>query len=231
MRRPTVLLFDVDGTLVTTGGAGRRAIERAFEALHGRRDATHSFPFDGMTDRGIVRQALVAIGQEVTDARIDQLLAHYLECLQEEIALAEAQRYRVHPGMREAVAAGLAAGMAVGLGTGNVERGARLKLQRVGLSEQFSFGGFGDDHELRPELIRAGAQRGAARLGVALAQARVVVIGDTPRDIDAAVAIGAECIGVGTGHWTVEQLKAHGATWAFADLTDPAALDALLVGR
>jgi phosphoglycolate phosphatase len=226
-----VLLFDVDGTLVTTGGAGRRAIERAFETLHGRRDATHSFGFDGMTDRAIVRQGLTAIGQAVSEARIDELLAAYLALLEEEVARAEAARYRVHSGMREAVAAGLAAGMAVGLGTGNVERGARVKLARVGLSEQFAFGGFGDDHEVRAELIRSGATRGAARLGVALAEARVVVIGDTPRDVDAAQAIGAESMAVGTGHWTAEQLAAHGATFAFADLTHPAALDALLHGR
>lgn len=225
--KPTVLLFDVDGTLVSTGGAGRRAIVRAFRALHGRADAC-GFPFDGMTDRAIVRQGLTAIGLEATAGAIDALLAEYLRWLGEEVAAADPARYLLHRGTREAVEAALEAGCAVGLGTGNVREGARLKLARVGVADAFAFGGFGDDHELRAELIRVGAERGAAALGVLRAEARVVVVGDTPKDVDAALAVGAECVGVGTGHWTAVQLRAHGATWAFDDLAAEGALAALL---
>lgn len=228
--RPTVLLFDIDGTLVTTGGAGRRSIDRAFALLHGRPDACSHFSFDGMTDRGIVRLGLQAIGVPVDDAAIDELLARYVDCLAEAVSSVPDDRYIVHAGMREAVDAGLAAGMAVGLGTGNVREGARVKLSRVGLFEKFSFGGFGDDHELRPELIRRGAERGAAQLGVKLSAARVVVIGDTPKDVSAAHAIGAQSIGVATGGYTAEQLRSSGATRVFETLADEGAIHALLRG-
>ncbi|MEW6435151.1 MAG: haloacid dehalogenase-like hydrolase [Myxococcota bacterium] len=228
MSRPTVLLFDIDGTLVTTGGAGRRAIERAFEMVHGRRDACSHFPFDGMTDRAIVRGGLTAIGLEATDAAIDDMLSRYLAVLEDEVARTEDARYRVHAGMLEAVLAGLDAGMAVGLGTGNIREGARVKLERVRLYQHFAFGGFGDDHESRPELIRRGAERGAAQLGVPLAEARVVVIGDTPKDVAAAQAMGAQSVGVATGNWSVAQLLTSGATWAFPDLSADGALAAVL---
>ncbi len=226
--RPTVLLFDIDGTLVTTGGAGRRSLERAFELLHQRRDACSRISFSGMTDRSIARQGLEAIGVAVTEPGIDALLAQYVECLRDEVQRVPVEKYRVHAGMREAVKAGLDAGMAVGLGTGNVRAGAEVKLARVGLYEHFSFGGFGDDHELRPELIRRGAERGLEKLKVQ--EARVVIIGDTPKDVSAAQAIGAQSIAVATGGFTVEALKEAGATWAFETLADAGALDALLKG-
>lgn len=227
--KPTVLLFDIDGTLVTTGGAGRKAIDRAFELLHGRADACSHFSFSGMTDRAIARIGLGHIGVEVHEAAIDALITRYVECLREEVVKVPETKYRVHPGMREAVLAGHAAGMAVGLGTGNVKDGARVKLERVGLYEHFAFGGFGDDHELRPELIRRGAQRGLEQLKVT--DARVVVIGDTPKDIDAAQAIGAQSVAVATGGFTLEQLRAAGATWVFETLAEPGALEALLHER
>ena len=228
--RPTVLLFDIDGTLLDTGGAGRRAVERAFEALHGRPDACRSFSFDGMTDRVIVRMGLQAIGAPISDEAIDQLLARYVDCLEESVRSVPDDRYLVHSGMREAIDAAHSARMAVGLGTGNIREGARVKLNRVGLFERFTFGGFGDDHELRPELIRKGAERGARQLGVQLSEARVVVIGDTPKDVSAAQAIGAESIGVATGGYTSQQLRESGATFVFESLAEAGALDATLAG-
>jgi phosphoglycolate phosphatase len=228
--RPTVLLFDIDGTLVTTGGVGRRAIEKTFAVHFGRPDACSSFRFDGMTDRAIMRQGLLALEQPATAEAITELLAHYLRVLETEVAEADMSRYRVHPGMREAIDAAHARGMAVGLGTGNIREGARVKLNRVSLFERFSFGGFGCDHEVRLELIRTGAQRGAELLKAPLTECRVVVIGDTPKDIAAAHGIGAECVGVGTGSFTAAQLLEHGANAAFADLSAPGALRAVLGG-
>ncbi len=228
MTRPTVLLFDIDGTLVTTGGVGRRAVERAFERQHGRPDACSLIRFDGMTDRLITRLGLEAIGAPTTDATIEELLAIYLVELEAELALSTPETYRVHVGVPEALAAASARGMALGLGTGNVVDGARLKLEHVGLYHHFRFGGFGSDHELRVELIRVGAERGARQLGLPLSACRVVVIGDTPKDIDAARGIGAESIGVGTASFTAKQLRDHGATCAFDDLLAPGALPALL---
>lgn len=229
--KPTVLLFDVDGTLVTTGGVGRRALARAFERAHGRADACNHFSFDGMTDRAIARAGLSALSLEVTPERVEALLADYLRCLEEEIARADDAGYIVHAGIPEALdAAAARPNVAIGLGTGNVEAGARLKLQRVGLHERFGFGGFGCDHEDRPTLILRGAERGAERLGTPLSGCRVVIIGDTPKDVHAAKAIGAECVGVGTGGFTAAQLSSEGATWAFGDLSQPGALEALLDG-
>ncbi len=225
--RATVLLFDIDGTLITTGGAGRRAMERAFAELHGRSDAV-SFRLDGMTDRGIVRAALANIGVESDERAIDALLEHYLACLREEVRLVPDARYRVHAGMREAIGAARAEGGAIGLGTGNIRAGARIKRERGELDATFGFGGFGCDAEPRAELIRIGAERGAAVLGMPLASCRVVVIGDTPKDVAAAREIGAECIGVGTGRYSPKALLESGASWAFADLSAPGALDALL---
>lgn len=228
--RPTVLLFDIDGTLITTGGAGRRAMERAFEVRHGRADACAQFRMDGMTDRLIARTGLRAIGADDSEAAIDALLDAYLDVLAQEVAKIEDTRYRLHAGMAAALDAAAARGCAVGLGTGNLREGARVKLERVRVWHRFGFGGFGDDHEDRAALIRRGAERGAAALGVSLDIARVVVIGDTPKDVAAALAIGAECLGVGTGGHTATDLLACGATFAFPNLAEPTALDALLDG-
>jgi phosphoglycolate phosphatase len=230
--RPTVLLFDIDQTLVTTGGAGRRAISRAFEKIHGRLDACDSFSLSGMTDRAIVRKALSIIGAEVTPAAIDAIINGYLSFLDEEVQRTEDRHYFVHAGMREAVAeARSRSGVVVGLGTGNVRQGARIKLERVGLYDQFAFGGFGCDHEDRVELIRHGAQAGARLLDASLETCRVVVIGDTPKDVAAAKGIGAVCIGVGTGNFTPHALTEAGADFAFPDFNSPGAIEALLQDR
>jgi len=228
MTRPTVALFDIDGTLIVTGGTGRRSVNRAFGKLHGRADACDSFGFDGMTDRLIARSGLEAIGVAVTPEAVDAWIAEYLIALADEVARADGARFRLLPGMEAAILAAQDAGMAVGLGTGNVREGARIKLERVGVHHHFRFGGFGCDAEARPEVILRGAERGAAELGVPLAECRVVVIGDTPRDVHAAQSIGAECIAVATGTYTLEQLRAAGADHVFADFSQPTALSALL---
>jgi phosphoglycolate phosphatase len=229
--RPTVLLFDIDGTLITSGGSGRRSMALAFHELHQRRDACDAFSMSGMTDRAIVRKALDTIGVEATSEAISAVIASYLQHLAEQVLRVDDRDYLLHPGMREAVDAALSRpGVAVGLGTGNVREGARIKLSRVGIHDRFAFGGFGCDHENRVELIRHGARSGATRLGVPLEDCRVVVIGDTPKDVDAAKGIGARCIGVGTGNFTPEALLAAGADHAYADFTAREALSTLLDG-
>jgi phosphoglycolate phosphatase-like HAD superfamily hydrolase len=231
MNKPTVLLFDVDGTLVTTGGVGRRALELAFERSFGRKDACAHFRFDGMTDRAIVRLGLRAIGQREEAEQIDAVLDVYLGVLAEEVERAAHDRYRVHSGMVEALdVASHRKNVAVGLGTGNVREGARLKLERVRLFHRFAFGGYGCDAEDRAELLRCGARRGAERLGVPVDECRVVIVGDTPKDVAAALALGAECVGVGTGSFTPAQLLEAGATAAFANLASDGALAALFPG-
>lgn len=226
--KPTVLLFDIDGTLVTTGGAGRRALERVFDVMFGRADACSHFRFDGMTDRAIVRGGLRALGLPEDDAQIEAVLKRYVEVLEEEVRGVEDARYRIHRGMMEALdEAASRAQVAVGLGTGNIREGARVKLERVGIFDRFGFGGFGCDHEERPSLIRVGAERGAQALGVPLEECRVVIIGDTPKDVAAALACGGECVGVGTGSFRPSELMAVGAVAAFDDLGEPDARRAL----
>jgi len=226
MSVPLVLLFDIDGTLLSSSGAGRRAMEAAFAAATGRRGLME-FPFDGMTDRAIIRRALTAATLSAEPADIDAVLAGYVARLPDQIRAA--RDYCVFPGVRPTLDAARAhPRTAVGLGTGNIKPGAALKLGHVGLEGYFEFGGFGCDHEERALILKTGATRGAAWLGVALGECRVVIIGDTPNDVVAARAIGAGCVGVGTGRYAPEALVAAGATFAFADLADGAALAAIL---
>jgi len=230
--KPTVLLFDVDGTLVTTCGAGRRAIERAFELRHGTKEVVN-FSFGGMTDKAIVRDALLALGrssapQAELEREMDDMLRFYLEVLVEEVARTP---IRIHEGMVRALdMADARPEVALGLGTGNIRKGAEIKLGCVGIFHRFSFGGFGDDSIDRPSLLMAGARRGAAKLGLPIEDCRIVVIGDTPRDVAGAKAIGAESIAVATGMHDIAELKQCDPTAAFANLADPRA-DAVLFGR
>lgn len=226
MKRTTILLFDIDGTLIDTGGAGRRAMERAFAKQTGRADACR-FGFDGMTDRSIARKGLSAIGHEPTEQAIDDLLRAYLDALEPEVV--SSPSFTTHPGVERALeGASRRERTVVGLGTGNVREGARIKLERPGLFERFSFGGFGCDHEERAELLRVGAARGAKLLEETLENCRVVVIGDTPKDVAAALAIGAECLAVATGRFGVEELFRAGATRVVRSLAEDEALGMLL---
>lgn len=227
MSVPTIFLFDIDGTLLLTGGAGRRSFERAFSEVVGNAEGLRGVSFGGMTDKGIARAGLEASGLEATDERVDQLFDAYLLALQDE--LARTPKYTIMPGVHELLAAlKQVAGIAIGLGTGNLKRGAEAKLRFGQLWDHFSFGGFGCDHELRGELLRAGALRGAEQLGVPLDQCRVVVIGDTIRDVDAAKEIGAECIGVETGGVEAAVLTARGAHAVYRDLSVEGVLERLL---
>lgn len=216
--RPTVLLFDIDGTLLLTGGAGRRSFRRAFEEVTGRPDACDHFSFAGMTDRAIAREGLAALGREADAQTVERLFESYLAALADE--LVRTPNYTVMPGVREVLSALTGhSHLAIGLGTGNLRRGAEAKLRHGSLWESFGFGGFGCDDEQRSALLERGAERGAALLGTARSDCRVVVIGDTVRDVAAAQAIGATCIGVETGGVSSDTLLAAGAALACADLT------------
>jgi phosphoglycolate phosphatase len=223
----TILLFDLDGTLVNAGGAGRKAMAAAFATVCQAPHAVDSVDMRGMTDLAIFRTALAAIGHPAQAELLDRLAESYLTLLREEVARAE--RYVVLPGVA-ALLDMLAQEprVAVGLGTGNLLRGARIKLERGGIDHHFAFGGFGSDHEARQEILRIGAARGAARLGEPLANCRVVVIGDTPRDVEAGLGIGAEVVGVGTGGFAAEELVHLGAVRAFGNLSEPGVATALV---
>jgi len=223
--RPTVILFDIDGTLLDTGGAGRRAVRRAFAEVHARPDACDGLSFGGRTDPWIFGEGSRHIGAPTDAVAIQALLAAYLRALADELALSES--YRVHPGALHALAHAEASGCAVGLGTGNVREGAMLKLQRASLDGRFAFGGFGCDAAARHDLLRAGAVRGAAQLGVEVSACRIVVLGDTPHDVDAARAIGATAVAVTTGSFDAAALHASGADLVVDGLDAPDALLAI----
>jgi len=226
--QPTLFLFDIDGTLISADGAGRRALERAFLVRHGRAGALE-FRFDGMTDPGIMEQALTRMGFASSSIAQESqhLLELYLEALAEEVVSTE--HYRVHPGVEQILSElAVQEGVAIGLGTGNLERGARIKLRRGSLDRHFAFGGFGSDHGVRSELLRIGAERGAALLNRPRSACRVVVIGDTPKDIEAAHAIGAECLAVATGHYGESELQSFSPALVASSLAQPSARSWLL---
>ena len=216
--RPTVLLFDIDGTLLKTGGAGGSSMRAAFQEVCGRGDALDGMDFRGMTDPLIFEGGLRAIDEPVCERRVASLAAAYLRQLVREVPASPT--YQVLPGVRTVLAElAPAQHVVLGIGTGNSEAGARTKLRHGALSDYFGFGGYGDDGWDRVELVRAGAQRGAHKLGQPLEVCRVVVIGDTPKDVLAARGIGAESMAVLTGGYSDAELVEAGATWVVPDLT------------
>ena len=224
----TVALFDIDGTLMTTGGAGRRAMRAAFGEVVDAPHALDDVKLGGKTDPMILREGLEVIGRAYDAALVERILERYLERLEAEVA--RSPGYHVFDGVLTILEHAHALNAAVGLGTGNVERGAQVKLARGALNDRFAFGGYGSDAEDRTELIRAGAERGAARLGRPLSECRVIVIGDTPRDVRAAHGIGAVCLAVATCGYDVNALQKAGADLVVERLDDPRAL-AFLEGR
>jgi len=215
-----VVLFDLDGTLLRTGGAGRRAMDQALREV-GLADGLGTMRLDGMTDRAIVREAAVAhqLGCDVTV--IDAVLARYLVLLEGNIAACAEAEYVVLPGVADAVRALRERGLAVGLGTGNVEPGARIKLARSGLNAHLPFGGFGSDAEDRAELLAAGVRRAEELLGLSLDPESVWIVGDTPKDVTAGKRIGAKVLAVATGHYSVDALVGTGADIVVPDLAHP----------
>jgi len=225
--RPTVLLFDVDGTLVSTDGAGRRALASAFEVVVGRGTIVEGIDFAGTTDPYIVRYGLGVLGEQDTPDVVAAILDAYVDRLREELSLPGT--VTVFEGVgRTLDAVTNRRDVAVGLGTGNVEPGAWAKVGAGGLDGAFAFGGFGSDDEDRPTLLRIGAERGAARLGAPLGECRVVVIGDTPRDFAAAEAIGAEHVLVATGRFGIRELRALGTERVFDRMDSVGVVEAVL---
>lgn len=225
--RFTIALFDIDGTLLRAGGAGRRALELALgEVLGGRDDASfESVEFAGRTDPWIVAEGLAKHGVAADDEVVGEVLRRYVAHLPRELELARA--FEVLPGAAELLSSLTERDdLALGLGTGNTEPAAYAKLARGGLDSFFSFGGFGSDHLERAELLRVGLHRGL-RHAVDGGTARAVVIGDTPHDVHAAQAIGADCIAVSTGSYDAAALEAAGAYLVVSDLRAPDVLRAL----
>jgi phosphoglycolate phosphatase len=220
-----IVLFDVDGTLLWTDGAGRRAVHRALRDVLSIEQPAAGFRFDGRTDPEIVRLLAAAAGREHGPSVIADVLEHYVTLLVDELSR-PGHKTTVYPGVFDLVAAlEQRSDCVVGLLTGNVVEGARLKLRSGGLDiARFRVGAFGSDHAERAELPQIAQRRARETLGVSAAGKDVVIVGDTPADVTCGRAIGARAIGVATGSYSVEQLLAAGADAAFADLSDTAAV-------
>ncbi|MEO5511837.1 MAG: HAD hydrolase-like protein [Longimicrobiales bacterium] len=217
-----VVLFDIDGTLLRSGGVGRVSMEAALKEVFGA-PGRAEYHYDGKTDRQIVRDLMRLEGFD--DARIDlqmdELLAVYLAGLQRGLA-SGARTVEVIEGVAELLDA-LEAEQEVVLGllTGNIEAGARAKLSAAAIDfTRFRVNAFGSDHELRPELPAVAQKRARDVLGADIEGNRIIVIGDTPADIRCGEAIGARAIGVATGRYSVAQLVEHDPYAVFETLAD-----------
>ena len=230
-----LILFDIDGTLLWTDGAGRRAIGRALVEEVGTAGPIDGYRLDGKTDPQIVRELLGLAGHPAaTDERtIASVCDRYLALLARELEN-PARHTRLFDGVTELLAALVpheTAGRAlVGLLTGNLERGAAMKLRSAGLDPaRFAVGAYGSDSGHRPDLPAIAAERAARRTGRAVAGGDVVIIGDTPADVACGRPIGARTVAVATGSYGVAALRAAGAAHVFATLADTArVLDAVL---
>jgi phosphoglycolate phosphatase-like HAD superfamily hydrolase len=226
-----LVLFDIDGTLVLTGGAGIRAMNRACEELVGHGQALANIPVAGRTDRIILTDVVRQAGHDLDDGLLEQLRDRYLVHLREEIERpGRTQNFEsfgarggikaVMPGIRELLdTLAQRADVFLGLLTGNFEAGARIKLEHFGLWRYFRCGAFGDDSADRNDLVPFAVQR-ARQCGVPdLAPQHILVVGDTPHDIACARAVGAVPVAVATGGFTADQLREHGADIVFQDLS------------
>jgi phosphoglycolate phosphatase-like HAD superfamily hydrolase len=212
-----LILFDVDLTLVTTGGAGRKAMNTVFERLFGIHNPTRGVSFDGRTDFAIFMETLKM--HRLIDGRPSEVYQRVVDAYLGELATTIGTTGgQVLPGVGELLDALGNEKAAVGLATGNLRRGAEIKLGQYGLWERFAAGGFGDRTSVRAEVVSLAIRTLAEVAWVDADPAQAVVIGDTPLDIEAAHLAGARALGVATGNYTVEQLTTAGADWAVPDL-------------
>ena len=223
-----LLLWDIDGTLIASGGAGMRALRAALHRVFGVDGSFDDIDFAGRTDQWIMREVFRKFSLVPTPENFARFFDGYVATLPAELANPQA---RVLPGVREILQAAAAdGGIAQGLLTGNMRRGAQAKLGHHGLWEYFPFGAFGDDSEFRNDLGPHALRRAVERHGVEFSARQVWIIGDTPHDIDCGRVIGARTLAVGTGGYSVDRLRAHGPTALLENLADTTAVLRLLTG-
>jgi phosphoglycolate phosphatase len=217
-----LVLFDIDGTLLNSGGVGRASMQRALSEVFGS-PGSPSYRYDGKTDKQIVRDVMRLEGHSDAhiDSRMRTLIERYLHGLKQGIA---SRKFNVRPleGVPEILDALEARDdVVLGLLTGNVEKGARAKLTAAGINpDRFRVNAFGSDHEHRPQLPAIAQRRAGEHLGVDVAGEKVVVIGDTPADIECGRELGARAIAVATGSYSVEELQKHEPYAVFPSLKE-----------
>ncbi|HEX3736796.1 MAG TPA: HAD family hydrolase [Solirubrobacterales bacterium] len=212
------ILWDIDGTLITTGGAGAVAWQRAFEELYGVEANIDEHTRAGMTDPEITEIIFAAVvGRPGTPEERAKVVTKYLEYMPD--AVAESSGYRVMPGIAEILPRLADEGVLQGIVSGNVEPAARIKLARGDLDRYFSFGGYGSDDRDRVKVTERAIERGEGIAGAPLDRAATISVGDTPRDVSAGHGAGIRVVGVATGAYSVAEQEAAGADWAIADVT------------
>lgn len=200
-----ILLFDIDGTLLSAGGAGTRSLNKAFEKVLGIEETFKNFEMAGKTDIQIIKEGLKLLGIEPKTLLINELIKKYLEFLEVEI---NNNSKHIKPGVLEFIQfIDVNFGYPTGLLTGNLELGARIKLEPFGLNSYFTFGAFGSDHENRNHLLPIAIERFAAKFNMKIDFHQCIVIGDTPRDVACAKPYGAKVIAVATGPYSVGDLE------------------------
>jgi phosphoglycolate phosphatase len=222
--RHRILLFDIDGTLVSTGGAGAVAWKRAFDELYGIPADIGEFTDAGMTDPDVGAKTFAAVlGREPTAHELAQLIQRRLEHLPEAVAASEG--YRVLPGVPERLRQLSREGHLLGIITGNGDGAAHIKLARGNLNRWFTFGAYAVAGLDRAGIVRQAVQRGEAMLGRDVPNTEIYVVGDTPLDVQAAHAVGCTAIGVATGHFDSAALREAGADRVVETMEEPLPLD------
>jgi phosphoglycolate phosphatase-like HAD superfamily hydrolase len=218
MKKRRLLLWDIDGTLISTGAAGHRAIEKATAQRFGETGDLDGVEIAGRTDTGIAHQILAKYGEPITGESTRAFLEIYLELLAQELPLSQGQ---VLPGVLELLKrAESRPDTVLGLLTGNLRRGARLKLEHYHLWHFFAFGAFADDHHDRNELGTFALTRAHQKTGQRFLPEQADVIGDTGHDIACGKAFGARTIAVATGSWPCEKLAKSAPDFLFEDLSN-----------
>jgi len=213
------VLFDIDGTLLVTGGAGAVAWQRAFLELYGVEANIEEHTHAGMTDPEIAEIVFrEVIGRDGSGAERAEAIAGYLGHLGD--AVAESSGYRVMPGIEELLPRLVEEGILLGVVTGNIEAAAHIKLARGDLNRFFTFGGYGSDSRDRTELTKKALERGEEVSGHPLDKAETIAIGDTPRDIRAGHGAGIKVVGVATGSYAVDELTDAGADWSLESVRE-----------
>jgi len=212
-----LILFDIDGTLIDSGGAGTRSLNLAFEELFTIENGFHGISMAGKTDTQIIKEGLMKYGISF-DSNLGAMINTYLRYLQNEI---HNDRRHIKPGVYELLETlSLLNHIGLGILTGNLEPGARIKLEPFKLNRYFPTGAFGSDNEDRNRLLPIAVKRFEVLCKTTIDQSSCIVIGDTPRDVDCAKIYGAVCIGVATGPYSFDSLMQTGADYVVRDLSD-----------
>ncbi len=214
-----IILFDIDGTILQTNGAGTRAANRAFENIYGISEAMTRIDAAGKTDHIILQEIFMnELNRDFSQEEAEELYKLYIPFLEEETGKSETTVMPGIPKLLENLSK--RDDMALGVATGNIEQGAWIKLKSAGLDHHFNFGGFGSDSHIREQLIRKALERAKDHIEENTKIKDTFVIGDTPYDINHGKAAGTITVGVATGSYSREQLQEHNPDHLFDDLNN-----------